>query len=188
MSETIVVKKINGLELYLTDTGAVFTKEGARVKQFPNENGYLLVQLYEGSRPYSVHRLVAKYFYPKEYGDGTNIEIHHRDKNKLNNRADNLEVIPKEEHRKTHTGVDIKAFMYDLTRDLNELSIYALIYEMTHNEKAPFRSLRVAFKCDYEFIRTRLPHITNKEIDIALEGLEDKKVIINNKKVYITLR
>lgn len=72
-------------------------------KKLYNECGYL--------RPFQnqnrIHVLVARAF-PEicgEWFDGCH--VHHKDHNPLNNRADNLQVMTAEEHRKMHSESEI---------------------------------------------------------------------------------
>lgn len=61
------------------------------------EKGYIYVE-YKDYKCY-LHRLVVLhngYKIPKGYG------VHHKDRNKLNNNIDNLEVLSWQEHRKIH--------------------------------------------------------------------------------------
>ena len=48
-----------------------------------------------------LHRFIAQIFYGKPIPKG--YEVHHIDKNKLNNSPDNLVVISKEEHQRIHS-------------------------------------------------------------------------------------
>lgn len=65
-------------------------------------NKYKRVALRDG-KPHTIHIMVAQHF-PEicgEWFDGA--EVHHKDFNSLNNIADNLVVLSKEEHRKLHS-------------------------------------------------------------------------------------
>lgn len=92
------LKDIRGYEgLYAVDrTGNIFSKQtstGRRqglVKPWNNGSGYLKVNLYKdgAAKKYYVHRLVADAFLPNP--DGLS-EVNHRNGDKHNNSADNLE-------------------------------------------------------------------------------------------------
>jgi len=56
--------------------------------------GYYNIRL--GKRYVPIHRIIA--------GTPTGMSTHHKDRNRLNNRADNLQVLTKEEHYFIHTG------------------------------------------------------------------------------------
>lgn len=62
------------------------------LKPFIDCNGYLKVDFRHGEnrKTYSVHRLVATAFIPNENTEQL-IEVNHKDEDKTNNRADNLE-------------------------------------------------------------------------------------------------
>lgn len=65
------------------------SKTGRIMKTNVNKKGYERVCLRDEGKQYnrSVHKLVAEAFYP---GDHEGLEVTHLDRNKLNNRADNL--------------------------------------------------------------------------------------------------
>lgn len=67
---------------------------------YQKDNGYLIVKI--NSRNISVHRLVAFAFCENKY-IGQNTEIHHKDFDRTNNAAKNLEILSIEEHHKIHT-------------------------------------------------------------------------------------
>lgn len=85
-------KKIEGYEGYsVSDEGRVRNDiTGTVLKPYPFRNGYLGVML-KGDNKYKhvrVHRLVAKAFIPNK---NDKPQINHKDENKTNNRASNLE-------------------------------------------------------------------------------------------------
>mgnify|MGYP003395650508 CR=1 FL=1 len=65
--------------------------------QYPDENGFLLVDLYKGEikETRHVHRLVAETFIPNPENKP---HVIHKDFNKTNNRADNLEWASEQEY------------------------------------------------------------------------------------------
>ena len=69
-----------------------FYKEGKIIKPFISNVGYKRIALRNGveQKKYSVHRLVAEAFLPKEEGRDF---VNHKDKNKLNNHYSNLEWV-----------------------------------------------------------------------------------------------
>jgi hypothetical protein len=76
------------------------TTKGGVLKKDKGTNGYLQVVLYKcGNRKrFTVHQLVAMAFLG-HVPDGTSkIVVDHKDNNKLNNRADNLQLIPHREN------------------------------------------------------------------------------------------
>ena len=66
------------------------------------KNGYARLDIVqEGQRSSKfVHRLVAAAFLPKP--ESIDIQIHHKDFNKLNNRAENLQYCTMQQHLKLH--------------------------------------------------------------------------------------
>lgn len=68
------------------------TKEGWVLnKQNKRDDGYLVVRINKHTE--LVHRVIVKAFYDKNLNKNTRWEAHHIDRNKENNRLDNLEVI-----------------------------------------------------------------------------------------------
>lgn len=94
-------KKIEGFPNYsVSNTGKVRNdkknKEKALVK---SSTGYAKTDLYSNGKRFCkrTHRLVGEAFVPNPYNKP---EINHKDGNKLNNRADNLEWVNRSENEK----------------------------------------------------------------------------------------
>ena len=86
-------KPIKGFPAYFVSSlGRIYSEKQRNVflKTFPDKCGYYHVKLRKDGKPHSklVHRLVAEAFVenPSDYK-----EINHKDEDKSNNRADNLE-------------------------------------------------------------------------------------------------
>ena len=67
------------------------------LRPFLHKKGYPQVFLYnkEGVKHISVHRLVASHFIPNPFKKP---QVNHKDKNKLNNNAENLEWVTNQEN------------------------------------------------------------------------------------------
>ena len=81
-----------GSDYIVFDTGDIVSaKRHLLMKQTVDKKGYAYVSLCKGGkyRRFAVHRLVAQAFCEKTSPD--QICVNHKDENKLNNRADNLE-------------------------------------------------------------------------------------------------
>lgn len=94
--------------------GKYFVSNKGRIKSYnqyeafimkarETNNGYLRIDLIEQGQRVSrlVHRVVASSFL--ETPKSINMELHHKDFNKKNNNADNLEWLTIAEHKKKHT-------------------------------------------------------------------------------------
>lgn len=85
-------KDVVGYEDYymVSNTGKVFSKRKNKIlKQALKRNGYLSVDLVSvNKRTVSVHRIVAEAFIPNMFNYPV---VNHKDENKFNNNANNLE-------------------------------------------------------------------------------------------------
>lgn len=84
-------------EYHVDEFGIVYSKRGNPLKPSVNPNGYEIVQLMvEGKQiGKAVHTLVARAFVPG-FKDG--LQVNHKDGDKRNNKADNLEWVTAKEN------------------------------------------------------------------------------------------
>lgn len=72
------------------------------LKPYLHNKGYLEVKI--NNKNVKIHQLVAKAFCENRYKNtDTKTEIHHINRNKQDNRAENLIILSIEEHHKAHT-------------------------------------------------------------------------------------
>ena len=91
---------------YVSDKGRIKSLQGYRaiiLKPFVNKEQYERVDIvFNGKRrSMLVHRLVAQYFLPMP--NSIDMQLHHKDFNKHNNYADNLEWLTPAAHSKIHS-------------------------------------------------------------------------------------
>lgn len=93
----IVIPVVGFPDYKISDTGIVFGKNGKPLKPYLEKHGYMRVNLRKDGRVYKklVHRLVAEAFIPNPRGVE---QVNHRDENRVNNDACNLEWVTRKEN------------------------------------------------------------------------------------------
>ena len=86
-----IFKEIPGHSNYLcSNQGTVMHKKNKKpLKGYPNNMGYIRVQLGDRKCKAFIHQLVASIFLSEDYREG--LVVNHKDGNKTNNKATNLE-------------------------------------------------------------------------------------------------
>lgn len=94
----MAIKKIPGLDYYVTEDGVVLNSKGKAMKPIKKKTGYMEVCLRrsDGTPTYKlVHRLVAQAFCEISNEE---CEVNHKNGNKEDNRAENLEWVSHDEN------------------------------------------------------------------------------------------
>lgn len=94
-------KRLKNFPMYLIDeNGSIFSEYSKKyLKTHLNNRGYVVCQLRDINSKNCivlVHRLVAKTFIPNKFAE--QLEVNHKDGNKLNNNVDNLEWCTRKEN------------------------------------------------------------------------------------------
>ena len=90
-------------EINHSTSGGTFIRRGKIMKPGLDGRGYYKLNLTLSKKKiHVVHKLVAMAFLG-HVPCGHDLEIHHIDENKINNRLDNLEVLTKQEHKAKHS-------------------------------------------------------------------------------------
>ena len=101
--------RVRSLDRYITKphprngVPTKYFKRGTLMAKHIMRNGYIGLTIKVGGKPknYMVHRLVAKAFVP---GYFENADVNHKDCNRQNNRADNLEWMTRRDNLKYSNG------------------------------------------------------------------------------------
>lgn len=93
---------------YINNLGRLRKIKSHLLYQSTTGSGYKSVQIYfKGKmKAYMVHRLVAEYFVPNPFGYK---EVNHKDENKCNNIADNLEWCSRSYNCKYGNGLKVRS-------------------------------------------------------------------------------
>ena len=99
------IKKIQGFDYFVSDTGLVFNKHGQEIKRQLNQDGYWVVNLWDGFKYHHkrVNRLVATEFIENP----NNLPVvNHIDHNRQNNHFRNLEWVTQLENKEKSLEFD----------------------------------------------------------------------------------
>ena len=128
-------KKKRGFETFTLDDYEI-TREGdiinlrwggRKVKPQPNGKGYLRVHI--AGKMYFVHRLVAEKYVPNP---DNKPQVNHKDGNKLNNCANNLEWVTNQENR--NHAIENKLHVYGEKCSYAKLTLAGVNYIREHKE------------------------------------------------------
>lgn len=138
----------NGLKAVVSNYG------NAKTKIYVN-NGQVYVYCGK-SKSIRLSRMIAKAF-PEICGEWfDDCEVHHKDHNPLNNKAENLVVLTKEQHKELHRNSEItKAKIQKVRKELmkkvaeydenwNLLAVYENVYDLERKKPISIGSLRQA--------------------------------------------
>lgn len=107
---------------YINSKGELFTDNGAKKMKDALKNGYVKNQLChkDGTqKSYFRHRLVMMCFNPVENQD--NLQVNHKDGNKLNNSLENLEWCTNQENRIHAVKMGLAASLKGVTNPASKL-------------------------------------------------------------------
>ena len=124
-------------EYMVSDEGYILSKRNKPLKPSKNHNGYLLVNLMVNGKRIgvAVHTLVARAFC-EGYQEG--LTVNHKDGNKTNNKAENLEWVTSLEN--THHAINILHKDHSKSKNWNAKKIN-MINKITGEVEKVFLSL-----------------------------------------------
>lgn len=135
--------KIKKFPNYLiSNLGRVYSIKRKKIlKPFINNCGYVMITLYNdlGSKKFTIHNLVAEHFLNKEK---ENLEVNHKDENKLNNCVENLEYLTHKENSQYSFGKKIMTSNEEYFPSIGEASRVLKI-----SKTSIIRSLKNGNKC-----------------------------------------
>jgi len=105
----MIYKEIIGFPNYkISDNGFVINRSGLKMKPFVDKDGYLRVRLSNNGKKktFAIHRLVCSHFVINNLNKA---EVNHKDGNKENNSASNLEWVTRSENTKHAYSTGLKS-------------------------------------------------------------------------------
>ena len=145
--------EIVGYENYLIyEDGKVQNKKTKRYLSTCDNNGYLQVGLYQNGRHknYKIHRLIAEHYIPNP---DNRKEVDHINRNKKDNRIENLRWVTRSENNLNTTvqkdnALGIKNICYDKTYDRYDYK--KTIMGQRHRKTFKTIEEAIAYKEEYE--------------------------------------
>lgn len=150
------VRSLDRLVLAVTKTARTHYRRacGKVLKPHVDKLGYAVVNLYDyGNRLHKVHRLVASAFIPKVTKKP---KVNHKDLNKLNNRADNLEWCTQKENVHHFLANGVKPSRQGVKNGRAKLSPDDVIMIRFIGRSVPTLQLAKSFNMDWTTINNIL--------------------------------
>jgi hypothetical protein len=124
-----VIKQVDSRYIATSD-GRIFSLFGSRgvrknpkeISQHTDKKGYKKVTVFfDNGKRYATrtHRLIASAFLNLDLLD-KNLTVHHKDGNRANNNADNLEVVSSKKHFSKHAKKNRKKDKHSFTKEEKE--------------------------------------------------------------------
>lgn len=174
---------------YICDNGHVYDKNGNRIDKDNevNEQGYLVIDLHNKGNYCSIQKLVAKHILYKKWNEyetkGIPFNVHHKDSNKKNNRADNLEILTVEEHRQRHIEKEEESSLATLPKEVLTIGLtkqatilLGFINKCTKTKDYKVKGVIISEKGYNNFLRNRVS-LSKEEVYKAIEELKDKELV-----------
>lgn len=110
------------------------------INVFPNPEGYMFAYLYKDNKKHvvAVHRLVAKYFVPNPNKYDC---VNHKDENKTNNNATNLEWCSHSYNRKYGTCENRRTLALSKKFAIDQYDLQGNFIKRWHNAREAVRAL-----------------------------------------------
>lgn len=136
-------KPVEGFPYEVSNEGRIRNSKGSVLKQFRQKNGYMAVKLFKDGKGvnYRVHRLVACAFLDRPEGKE---EVNHKDGDKENNAASNLEWSNRSENVRHAFMTGINRTTRARIADMAEKAAKANRRRVVRSDGAEFPSVRAA--------------------------------------------
>lgn len=118
--------------IVIRKNGRKYTVKGKILSQSIDNKGYLRCSIGK------IHKLVAEAFVPNP---NNYTVVHHKDHNKLNNNAENLEWIDSTTHNRKHGGKNPCKKTYQYTLDGVLIAVYTSVQEAARNNNINYSNI-----------------------------------------------